>query len=78
MGQYYHPAVLGNNKRTVKAWVYSHDITYEFKRDDGKVFMLGNGLKLMEHSWMKNDFVAAFEVFCRKSMNVVKNLIVVA
>lgn len=71
MGQYYHPAVLGENKRTVKAWVYSHDITYEFKRDDGKVFMLGNGLKLMEHSYLKNDFVQAFETLIFENPQIV-------
>jgi len=47
MGQYYKPCILAENKKTVKSWVYSHD--YD------------NGLKLMEHSWMKNTFVKAFE-----------------
>jgi hypothetical protein len=47
MGQYYNPAILGDNKRTVKAWIYSHD--YD------------NGLNLMEHSWLLNRFVGAFE-----------------
>jgi hypothetical protein len=47
MGQYYNPCILTENKRQVKAWVYSHDF--------------GSGLKLMEHSWLKNDFVKAFE-----------------
>lgn len=47
MGQYYHPTILGDNKKTVKAWVYSHDY--------------GSGLKLMEHSWLKNPFVKSFE-----------------
>ena len=26
MGQYYKPVILADNKKTVKAWVYSHDI----------------------------------------------------
>ena len=47
MGQYYNPCILTENKKQVKAWVYSHDF--------------GSGLKLMEHSWLKNDFVKAFE-----------------
>lgn len=47
MGQYYHPIILAENKKTVKAWMYSHK--YE------------NGLKLMEHSWLGNQFVGAFE-----------------
>jgi len=47
MGQYYKPAFLGKNKKTVKAWIYSHD--YD------------SGLKLMEHSWILNEFVGAVE-----------------
>jgi len=47
MGQYYKSCLLADNKTTVKAWVYSHDI--------------GNGLKLMEHSYIGNEFVSAFE-----------------
>ena len=47
MGQYYQPTILGKNKKTVIAWMYSHDY--------------GSGLKLMEHSWLKNPFVKLFE-----------------
>ena len=47
MGQYYHPIILADNKKTVKAFMYSHSYS--------------NGSKIMEHSWMKNDFVRAFE-----------------
>ena len=47
MGQYYKPAILGENKKTVIKWMYSHDY--------------GNGLKLMEHSYIGNGFVSAFE-----------------
>jgi len=47
MGQYFKPCVLAKNKKTVVKWVYSH--SYE------------NGLKLMEHSYIGNDFVKAFE-----------------
>lgn len=47
MGQYYKPIILEDKEMKPKAWMYSH------KYD--------SGLKLMEHSWMKNDFVATFE-----------------
>lgn len=61
MGQYYKPVILGDNKTTVKAWVYSHDIKYNYKRSDGSVIELGQGIKLMEHSYIGNAFVSAFE-----------------
>ena len=47
MGQYYSPIILSDDKKKVWGWLYSHD--YD------------SGLKLMEHSWLKNDFVGAFE-----------------
>ena len=47
MGQYYKPCILAENKKTVKAWMYSHE--YD------------NGLKLMEHSYIGNHFVSSFE-----------------
>lgn len=47
MGQYYNPVILDADKKTVLKWMYSHD--YE------------NGLKLMEHSYLRNRFVSAFE-----------------
>jgi hypothetical protein len=47
IGQYYKPCVLAKDKKTVKKWVLSFD--YE------------NGLKLMEHSYVENNFVKAFE-----------------
>lgn len=43
MGQYYKPCILNDCEKVV-AWAYSHD--YD------------NGLKLMEHSWLHNNFVA--------------------
>jgi hypothetical protein len=65
MGQYYKPIVLDEAKQgepeKVKAWVYSHEIKTTYTRDDGSKFTSGSGLKLMEHSWMKNPFVKAFE-----------------
>ena len=47
MGQYYKPIILKDNKKTVAKFMYSHDY--------------GNGLKLMEHSYIGNNFVGAFE-----------------
>lgn len=47
MGQYYKAAILAKNKNTVKQWMYTHD--YD------------NGLKLMEHSYIGNNFVSTFE-----------------
>ena len=52
---------MGKNKKTVLAWVYSHDFEYEFTRKDGTKCVIGNGLKLTEHSYIKNEFVSAFE-----------------
>jgi len=47
MGQYYRPTFL--NKGKTKPVFYA--VSYDF----------GNGAKLMEHSWMKNPFVAFIE-----------------
>lgn len=47
MGQYFKPVLLAENKKSVKSWMYSHE--YD------------NGLKLMEHSYIGNSFVSAFE-----------------
>ena len=44
MGQYYHPTIMGK-RYGVQGWLYSHDYS--------------NGLKLMEHSYLGNDFVNA-------------------
>jgi hypothetical protein len=53
MGQYYKPALLAKNKKTVinflTSWAYS------------------KGSKLMEHSWLGNDFVRAFESLIHKN-----------
>jgi len=47
MGQYYKPVILKDNKVSVKEFMYSH--AYD------------NGLKLMEHSYVGNNFVGTFE-----------------
>jgi hypothetical protein len=51
MGQYYHALIIKDkvydtNNEQVLAWLYSHE--YD------------NGLKLMEHSWIGNNFVETF------------------
>jgi hypothetical protein len=47
MGQYYNAILLDKEKKNVVGWV-SPD-------------QYDSGSKLMEHSWMKNDFVKSFE-----------------
>lgn len=52
MGQYYHPCILADKSEEAQTekvigWMYSHE--YD------------NGLKLMEHSWLRNNFVNTFE-----------------
>lgn len=47
MGQYYHAVILKENKVTVKRFLESWDYS--------------NGAKLMEHSYIGNNFVEAFE-----------------
>lgn len=65
MGQYYHGIILAKKGKKqiekVVNWVYSHDIKHTWKRDDGTKISMGNGLKLMEHSYRRNNFVNAFE-----------------
>ena len=59
MGQYYKPVMVENKNQL--EWIYSHDIKEKWTRDDGKSFMMGQGLKLMEHSWMKNKLMRCVE-----------------
>jgi len=61
MGQYFKPCFLRSDKKLPIAYVYSHDILSTFTRDDKTTFTSGSGLKLMEHSWMKNNFVGFVE-----------------
>lgn len=66
MGQYYKPVILHKDKfrgknLQVHEWFYSHGCKSLWKRDDGKEFNMGSGLKLMEHSWSKNSFVSLVE-----------------
>ena len=48
MGQYYNPVILTEDQKPI-GFFYSHDF--------------GSGLKLMEHSWLKNPFVRYVEKF---------------
>ena len=47
MGQYYNGVILKENKKSVEAFVKSYDFD--------------SGAKLMEHSWIENPYVKAFE-----------------
>lgn len=52
MGQYYYPIALGKKKRSIKGYFLAH--AYD------------NGLKLMEHSYLRNNFVAAVMTYLNK------------
>lgn len=56
MGQYYKPSNL-----TKRKWLYSHDIQTTYKREDGSEYTCGQGLKLMEHSYIGNQLMNAVE-----------------
>lgn len=62
MGQYFKPCFLKEDKKTPIGFADSHDF--------------GSGLKLMEHSWMKNDFVGFIESLLTKDMAFYKSPIV--
>jgi len=61
MGHYYKPCSLASNKKSVKSFIYSHDIKSRWKRYDGKFVTTGQGMKLMEHSWLKNKMMLCVE-----------------
>lgn len=61
MGQYYMPCSLTSNKEHVKSYVYSHDIKSRWKTYDGRMVTTGQGLKLMEHSYLKNKMMLCVE-----------------
>lgn len=54
MGQYYIPMILGSLEHVTAT-------KNEFIRLWLSSFAYGNGQKLMEHSYLKNEFVSAFE-----------------
>ena len=57
MGQYYKPVILKDNKKTVVKFMRSWDYS--------------NGSKLMEHSWIGNNFVRAFETLIFRKPQIV-------
>ena len=61
MGQYFMPCSLTGNKENVKSFVYSHHITSRWKTADGRMVTSGQGLKLMEHSYLKNKMMLCVE-----------------
>lgn len=61
MGQYYFPVSLTSDKQNVKSYVYSHHIKSRWKGYDGKMHTSGQGLKLMEHSYLKNKMMLCVE-----------------
>jgi hypothetical protein len=61
MGQYYKPVCLSDNKKNVIGFIYSHDIKSRYKREDGQTFIVGEGLKLMEHSYINNKMMRCVE-----------------
>lgn len=58
MGQYYKPTNLDKME-----WVYSHEIKSEFYNLDGKLVECGEGMKLMEHSYLGNKMMNVIENF---------------
>ena len=52
MGQYYYPIILGKKGNSIKGYFLSH--SYD------------NGIKLMEHSYLRNNFVAAVMTYLNK------------
>ena len=61
MGQYFMPVSLTSDKQNVKSYVYSHHITSRYKAYDGRMVTSGQGLKLMEHSYLKNKMMLCVE-----------------
>jgi len=70
MGQYYKPINLDK-----KQWLYSHDFKTRYKRGD-EIIYIGQGLKLMEHSWIGNPFVETVETLLIPGGDWYKNRIV--
>jgi hypothetical protein len=65
MGQYYKPVFLKEekpkSKEDIKGWFYSHHHRTTHTRPDGTKFTSGQGMKLMEHSYIGNRFVGNVE-----------------
>lgn len=71
MGQYYKPANLDK-----KEYLYTHDFKTTHKREDGSSFTCGEGLKLMEHSYIGNKVTQAVERLIIPSGRWYKNRLV--
>jgi len=56
MGQYYKPTNLDK-----KEYLYTHEFKQTYTRKDGSTFECGQGLKLMEHSYIGNPIMNAVE-----------------
>jgi hypothetical protein len=61
MGQYFFPVSLTSDKNNVKSFVYSHHIKSRWKAPNGRMVTSGQGLKLMEHSYLKNKMMLCVE-----------------
>ncbi len=56
--------VLQKNERNQDRplqWIYSHDVRIMYTGANGQKFKSGQGLKLMEHSWMNNPLCQLVE-----------------
>lgn len=71
MGQYYKPANIDK-----KEYLYTHDFKEKFTRDDGQEIEIGQGLKLMEHSYIGNPVMNAVELLIIPSGKWYKNRLV--
>mgnify|MGYP001600124813 CR=1 FL=1 len=56
MGQYYKPTNLDRRE-----FLYTHDFKSRYTRQDGTTYTCGQGLKLMEHSYISNKMMRAVE-----------------
>lgn len=59
MGQYYKPCQI-ENKKAIE-WIFSHDVKSKYIGYDGKSYITGEGLKLMEHSYIGNKLMLCVE-----------------
>lgn len=71
MGQYYKPTNLSKRE-----WLYSHDYKSEITNCAGEKFECGQGLKLMEHSYIGNPMMNAIEQLLMPSGRWYKDKIV--
>jgi hypothetical protein len=55
--------VIIDEDNKITHWWYSHDCKTDFKGHGGNIFTSGSGLKLMEHSWRRNNFVGQVTAF---------------